>query len=153
MRPRSLALFAALAAVTALLGACGSGSSEDDYADSVNEITEVLRTDVEELSKDSKAVGDPQETADVYDRFADEFGQAATDAADLDPPEEISELHDAIVKDLMAMQKEAARAADEARSVPAADLVHVSSKLEVAEGGLARDIDAAIEHINEELQG
>jgi microcystin degradation protein MlrC len=152
MASRSWTPLLALAAVLALLGACGSNSDEDDYVDRLNQITEVLRKDVAQLSKDGKAVGDPQATAEVYDRFADEFGQAAADAAELSPPDQISELHHQIVRDLEAMQKEAARSADEARGVAAADLVHVRARLEVVEGRLAGDIDAAIEQINKELQ-
>jgi hypothetical protein len=139
-------------AATLSLIACDSNGEENDYVDSVNEITDVLRKDVSELSKDEKAVGDPQQTADVYEQFAAEFDQAASDAADLDAPEGISELHSQIVKDLQAMSAEASKAADEARAAPAADLVHISARLEIDEGSLAHDIDRTIDEINAELQ-
>jgi outer membrane murein-binding lipoprotein Lpp len=147
---RLLAAFAVLA-VLALVG-CNSNEDEQDYVDRLNEITEVLRDDVDQLSKDGKAVGDPQATADVYEGFAAKFGQAATDAAKLTPPDQISDLHDQIVKDLEAMRREAMRAADQVRALPATEIVHVRARLEIDEGRLANDIDTAIEEINNELQ-
>jgi hypothetical protein len=151
--PAVLRSLAALAALTALaLGACDSSSEESDYVDRLNDVTESLRGDVAEISDNSKAVGDPQLTADAYEKFAAEFGAAATQAAELDPPGQISELHDQIVRDLEAMEAEASKAAEAARASPAADLVHIQAKLEVDEGQLATNIDRTIAEINSELQ-
>lgn len=147
-----LATLAASAALAVGIGACDSNGEEQDYVDQVNEITESLRGDVEELSQDGKAVGDPQETADVYEGFAAEFEQAAKDAAELSPPGQIEDLHEKIVKDLEAMRDEATKAAEEARGSPAADLVHIRARLEIDVGSLAADIDKTIEEINAELQ-
>jgi hypothetical protein len=149
-RTRPLAVLAALAVLA--LGACDSSSEESDYVDRLNEITEGLRGDVAEISDNSKAVGDPQLTADAYEKFAAEFGAAATEAAALDAPGQISELHDQIVRDLEAMESEAAKAAEAARASPAADLVHIQAKLEVDEGQLATNIDRTIAEINTQLQ-
>ena len=149
----SRTLPAVVAVLVALgIGACDSNGEEQDYVDQLNEITESLRDDVDELSKDGKAVGDPQATADVYEGFAAEFDQAAKDAGELTPPGQISDLHEKIVKDLEAMRKEAADAADLARAAPAADLVHIRARLEVDVGSLATNIDATIDQINEDLQ-
>ena len=148
--PRLLAATAVLAALA--LAACDSNGEEQDYVDSLNDITEGLRGDVAEISKTSKAVGDPQLTADAYEEFAAEFGAAADDAGELEPPDKISELHEQIVRDLDAMEKEAITAAKEARASPATDLVHIQARLEVDEGALATNIDRTIQEINNQLQ-
>ncbi len=149
---RRLATLAAAAALAAGLGACDENGEEQDYVDSVNEITETLRDDVTELSNGSRATGDPEATARIYDEFAAEFGDAAMDAEALDPPEQIAEQHDRIVQDLNDMEREAAMAADVVRDAAATDIVHVSARLEIDVGRLASDIDATIEEINAELQ-
>jgi hypothetical protein len=149
---RRLTILAAIAALAAGLGACDSNDDEQEYVDRLNAITESLRGDVEELSKDGKAVGDPQETADVYDKFAAQFGQAAEDAVGLTPPSGIEDLHETIVMDLEAMRDESAKAADLARAAPAADLVHIRARLEIDVGSLAADIDKTIDEINAELR-
>lgn len=120
--------------------------------DRLNEITESLRGDVAEISKTSKAVGDPQLTADAYEKFAAEFGVAAEDAAELTPPGQIADLHDQIVRDLETMKDEATRAADQVRASPAADIVHIQARLEVQAGQLATNVDRTIEGINNQLQ-
>jgi outer membrane murein-binding lipoprotein Lpp len=148
---RSLATIAVAGALAVNVGGCGSNSDEQDYVDHLNGITDVLREDVAQLSKDSVAVGDPEETAKVYEGFAGEFEQAATDAGDLNAPDQISDLNDRIVKDLTSMQEEAARAAAEVRKVAATDIVHIRARLEIEEGRLASDIDRAIAEINDEL--
>jgi hypothetical protein len=156
MKPRvrrRVAIVGILALAAVAPAACGSGSEEDDYVDRLNEITEVLRDDVSQLSKDGVAVGDPEETAQVYDEFAAEFGQAAAEAAELEPPGEIADLHDRIVDDLESMEMEASNAAEAVRAGGADDIVHVSARLEIDEGRLAADIDGTIQEINAELSG
>jgi hypothetical protein len=149
---RSLATVAVTGALAMTAVACGSNGDEQDYVDQLNGITDVLREDVAQLSKDSKAVGDPEATAKVYEGFAAEFGQAATDAGDLNAPDQISDLNDRIVKDLTSMQDEAVSAAGEVRKVAATDIVHIRAQLEIQEGRLASDIDRTIAAINDELQ-
>ena len=148
-RLRSLVL--ALAATSALaVAACGTDTAENnDYVDQVNQVSTSLLSSVKSIPATG---GSPQQVSASLDQVSTEVGSAATELEDIDPPEEVADLHAKIISDLKTLQDEAKNAADEVAAGGAAGAVGVVTQFVGEANRIGAQIDTTIGEINQELQ-
>lgn len=107
---RLLTLAATVAAAGLLLVACGS-SANNDYVDSVNNVTSQLQSDVSQISNDA-TVKSPRQAADVFSQVAVKIDAAAADLENITPPDKVSNLHTRLVSEMKQLGSEAKGASD-----------------------------------------
>jgi hypothetical protein len=147
--PRYLVL-ALLAASALALAACDEDTAENnDYVDQVNEVSSTLLSSVQTLPASG---GSPQQISGALNQVADQVGTAATDLSEIDPPEDVADLHDRIVTDLNTLSDEATNAANEVKSGGAAAAAGVVGQFVVEANRIGAEIDSTITEINNVLQ-
>lgn len=152
MSSRALRLaLTVLAACAALaLPACAGDTAENnDYVDQVNQVSKELLSSVKSIPA---AGGSPKQVSASLDEVSAKLGTAASDLAEIDPPEDVASLHDKIVNDLETLQDEAKNAADEVAQGGAAAAVGVITQFVGEANRIGSEIDSTIAQINEELQ-
>lgn len=152
--PRLPALAAAACLAAALsLVACGDTEEKNDYVDSVNEVTSTLNSGLAEVSSQGTAVGSPEEAAKVFTDFSAQLDAASADLSEIEPPEEVTELHDRLVGQLDELSAEATNAADEIGAGGPAAVAGVAAGFIGEATRISAEADSTISEINSELQG
>jgi hypothetical protein len=141
-----------LAAASALaLTACDEDTAENnDYVDQVNEISERLQASVTEVT--SASGNDPATVGTTLETVAGEFQTAADDLSEVDPPEDVADLHDDMVEDIETLSTEAQSAADEVGQGGVAASVGALQQFATEATRLGTEIDTTISEINSKLQ-
>jgi hypothetical protein len=147
LRPALIAL--ALAAALGLVACDGDTAENNEYVDEVNAVSQQLLSSVQSLPAGG---GSPQQISTALDQVASDVGTAATDLSDIDPPEDVADLHEEIVADLETLESEATNAADEVAAGGAAGAIGVVGQFVAEANRLGAEIDSTISEINSVLQ-
>ena len=144
-------LAVALIAASALaLAACDGDTAENnEYVDQVNEVSSTLLSSVQSLPASG---GSPKQISSALDEVSTQVGTAATDLSEVEPPEDVADLHQKMVTDLNTLSDEATNAANEVASGGAAGAVGVVAQFVVEANRIGGEIDSTINEINSELQ-
>ena len=148
-RLRYLALALIAASALALAACDGDTAENNEYVDQVNEVSSTLLSSVQSLPA---AGGSPQQISSALERVSTDVGTAATDLSEIEPPEDVTELHDKIVTDLNTLKAEATNAANEVAAGGAAGAAGVVAQFVAEANRIGAEIDATITEINNELQ-
>lgn len=140
-----------LVAVAALgLAACDGDTAENnEYVDEVNAVSSQLLDSVSALPASG---GSPGQISSALDQVASQLGTAASDLSAIDPPEDVSDLHEDIVTDLQTLEDEATNAADEVQQGGAAAAIGVVGQFVAEANRIGAEIDSTISEINSVLQ-
>lgn len=148
-RLRLLTLALAVTSAVAF-AACDEDTAENnEYVDQVNQVSSTLLDSVESLPVGG---GSPQQVSSALEEVSSQLETASTDLAEIDPPEDVADLHDKIVTDLETLSSEATNAADEVSAGGAAGAVGVISQFVVEANRIGAEIDTTITEINSKLQ-
>jgi hypothetical protein len=141
-----------LVAVSALaLAACDGDTAENnEYVDQVNDVSSDLLSSVQSLPSTG---GSPAQISAALKTVSTEVGNAATEMSDIDPPEDVADLHEKIVTDLNTLEDEAVNASNEVAAGGAAGAVGVIAQFVAEANRIGAEIDSTITEINNELQG
>lgn len=106
-----------LVAASALaVAACGEDNEEkNDYVDQVNEVTTTLNEGLTEISSGAAATS-PDQAATVFADFGTELEAAASDLEGIEPPDDVTDLHDELVAKIKDLGATATNAADEIKA-------------------------------------
>lgn len=148
-RLRCLALALIAASALALAACDGDTAENNEYVDQVNEVSSTLLSSVQSLPATG---GSPKQISSALERVSTEVGAAATDLSEIDPPEDVADLHDKIVTDLNTLKDEATTAANEVAVGGAAGAVGVVAQFVAEANRIGGEIDSTITEINNELQ-
>jgi hypothetical protein len=149
--PRRVMIAALVAGATLLIAACGGSSSGDkDYVDSVNDVTSQLQSDLSQITG-GPSVNSPEQAADVFTNVADEVDAAAADLEDITPPDEVTDLHDKLVRDLKTLGADAKGAGDDIKAGGAAAAPGVLTRFVTEATRLEAEIKSTIDEINAKL--
>ena len=147
LRRLTLALIAASALA---LAACDGDTAENnEYVDQVNEVSSTLLSSVQALPA---AGGSPKQVSAALEQVASQVGTASTDLSEIEPPEDVADLHDKIATDMSTLSDEATNAANEVASGGAAGAVGVVAQFVAEANRIGAEIDSTIDEINNELQ-
>jgi hypothetical protein len=146
---RALTLTATLVLTGLLLGGCGS-SKNNDYVDSVNDVTSQLQSDVSEISSGAD-VSSPQQAATIFTQVSGKVDAAAAKLNDIDPPSQVAGLHQKLVQDLKTLGSEAKGAGDDIKAGGAAAAPGVLTHFVAQARQLDTEIKATIDEINAKL--
>ena len=143
-------ILALVAAATLGLAACDGDSAENnEYVDEVNAVSSQLLDSVSSLPA---GAGSPGQISSALNQVSKQVGTAATDLAEIDPPEDVADLHDEIVADLETLEGEATEAANEVKAGGAAAAIGVVGRFVAEANRLGAEIDSTISEINSTLQ-
>ncbi len=148
-RLRCLALALIAASALALAACDGDTAENNDYVDQVNEVSSTLLSSVQSLPASG---GSPQQVSSALEQVSTQVGTAATDLSEVDPPEDVADLHEKMVTDMNTLSDEATNAANEVASGGAAGAVGVVAQFVAEANRIGGEIDATIDQINSELQ-
>lgn len=143
-----------LVAASALaVAACGGDTEEkNDYVDAVNEVTTTLNQGLTEVSSGAAATS-PEEAATVFADFGDQLDTAASDLEEIEPPGDVTDLHDKLVAQTKDLGATATNAADEIEAGGAAAITGVATEFIAEATTASTEVDATISEINDTLQG
>jgi hypothetical protein len=148
-RLRCLTLALIAASALALAACDGDTAENNEYVDEVNEVSSTLLSSVQALPA---AGGSPQQVSAALEQVASQVGTASTDLSEIEPPEDVADLHDKIVTDMSTLSDEATNAANEVASGGAAGAVGVVAQFVAEANRIGAEIDSTIDEINNELQ-
>lgn len=153
--PRArLPIVAALtaAAVLALIACGGDNDEANDYVDQVNDVTSTLNTGLAEIGSQGSALASPADASRVFTDFSEQLQTAAADVSAISAPDDVSGLHDQLVKQLEQLSSEAKNAADEISDGGPAAIAGVATQFISEANSLSAAADATIAEINAQLQ-
>jgi hypothetical protein len=148
-RRRHLALALIAASALALAACDGDTAENNDYVDQVNEVSSTLLSSVQSLPATG---GSPQQISTALNDVSTQVGTASTDLSEIDPPDDVADLHDKIVTDLNTLSGEAENAANEVAAGGAAGAVGVVAQFVTEANRIGAEIDSTITEINNVLQ-
>ena len=150
-RLRCLVL-ALLAASALALAACDGDTAENnDYVDQVNEVSSTLLSSVQAAAREPAAR--PQQVSSALEEVSTQVGTAATDLDEIEPPEDVADLHDKMVTDLNTLSDEATNAANEVAAGGAAAAAGVVGQFVVEANRIGAEIDSTIDRDQQRAAG
>ena len=149
----ALAVSLLLCAAPATLAACGEDTDEqNDYVDEVNGVTMGLNDELNRIASAVTSVSDPQEAVDAFATLSDAVRSAGDELEAVDPPEDVAELHDQLVRQVERLAAEAGNAVDEVREGGPAAVIGVATGFIGETNRISSDIDGTLDEINSILQ-
>ena len=145
---RVLTVVIAIAAAAGIAAGCGNGE-QNDYVDQVNAIQQDIADAATEAG--SSAPSNPQEAADVGHQIADAFDQGAQDLADVDPPDEVADLHQQLTDELSSVADQINKAADTFESGNAQQAAQAAVELQQSVTTAQTEVNSLIDQINSEF--
>jgi hypothetical protein len=145
---RVLMVVVSLAAAAGIAAGCGNGE-QNDYVDQVNAIQQDIADAATEAG--SSAPSNPQEAADVGHQIADAFDQGAQDLQGVDPPEEVSDLHQQLTDELSSVAADINKAADTFESGNAQQAAQAAVELQQSVTTAQTEVNSLIDQINSEF--
>ena len=144
-------LVAFAAALTATV--CGEDTGEqNDYVDEVNAVTTDLNGELSRISSEVTSISDPAEAADVFARFSESLQSAAEEIGAIDPPDDVSDLHDRLADEVETLSAEATNVVDEIREGGPVAVIGVATGFIADANRISSEIDSTIDEINSTLQ-
>lgn len=142
-----------LVAASALaVAACGEDNEEkNDYVDQVNEVTTTLNEGLTEISSGAAATS-PDQAATVFADFGTELEAAASDLEGIEPPDDVTDLHDELVAKIKDLGATATNAADEIKAGGVASVTGVATEFITEATTASTEVDTTITEINNKLQ-
>ncbi len=141
-----------VAASAIAVAACGEDTEEkNDYVDQVNEVTTTLNQGLTEISSGAAATS-PDQAATVFADFGSELETAASDLEGIEPPEDVTDLHDKLVTEVKDLGATATNAADEIEAGGVASVTGVATEFITEATTASTAVDSTITEINNTLQ-
>ena len=145
-----LAKALAFVAVVAFVGGCGNGE-QNDYVDEVNQLQNELVANVSDAVAGSTP-STPKDAARIAGDLQQVFEDGAGSFAEVDPPEEVADLHQQLVDQIQAIADQVGEAEDAFTSGSAQQASEAAIALQNAGNEAQTDLDTIIDQINEQLQ-
>lgn len=141
----ALLVFSAL-----VLVACDGDTAENnDYVDEVNEVQNTLQNEIGSLTQ---APESPDQLVTFYEETRSKLEEAVAKLEDIEPPEDLGELHDQLVAEVQALADVITGAVDEIRQGGAAAIPGAVSQLATEGSRIQSEFLTTIDEINSKLQ-
>ncbi len=152
MRARAGTLLAVI--VAAALAGCGGGDGADgDYATALNRAQDTLLKRVTQLNERITATSTPAQDRATLQVYATAVDTAVRDLRAIDPPDDLSRLHQQFVGQVAEYGTVVRQARDRLSSGSVKSGLAVRSTLPAALQRIAQQLNATIEAINVKLRG
>lgn len=141
----ALLVFAAL-----FLVACdGDMAENNDYVDEVNEVQNTLQTEIGALAQTPES---PDQLVTFYEDTKAKLEEAVAKLEEIEPPEDLGELHDELVAEVQGLADLITGAVDEIRQGGAAAIPGAVQQLATEGSRIQSEFSATIDEINSKLQ-
>jgi len=136
-------------AATFFLVACGDNAEQNDYVDQVNEVQTTLESDISDLSQTPQS---PDELTSFYDDTVASLNEAATSLENIEPPDDVKDLHEKLISEVQDLSGVIQEAADSIKQGGAASVPGAVSQLATEGSQIQSQFSATIDEINSKLQ-
>src|SRR5262245_41745966 len=104
------------AAILSLLGAAGCGSDtkeSNDYVAAINKVQTDFANNVQKVGTSSEAGSDPAAAAKkTFNDLSDAIDKVIADLKDVDPPNDVKDLHNELISEMEEFNSQVGKAAD-----------------------------------------
>ena len=139
-----------LGAAALTLVACSEDTDEkNDYVDEVNEVQTTLQDEIANLAQTPRS---PEELVTFYDETVASLESAVASLEDIEPPDDVAELHDKLVTEIQGLADVISGAVDEIKQGGAAAVPGAVGQLATEGSRLQAEFSATIDEINSTLQ-
>jgi hypothetical protein len=147
LRPLAVALVAAAAL---FLVACGEDTAEkNDYVDEVNEVQNTMQSEISDLAQTPRS---PEELVGFYEDTVASLEAAVTSLEEIEPPDEVTDLHDQLIGEVQQLADVITGAIDEIEQGGPAALPGAVSSLATEGTRIQTEFSTTIDEINSKLQ-
>ena len=143
-------LLAVLIGAALALGACGSDDEANDYVEQVNEIQSRLVEDVTETVSEGPPA-DTEAAAEVAADLQSVFADTADELAAIEPPEDVADLHDELVRAIRGVGVRIGRAEQAFADGTPEQAARAARELQSATADLQSELRTLIDAINAQL--
>jgi hypothetical protein len=147
-----LALLAALALSLVAVGCGDDTASKNEYVDAVNKAQTDFAGAVSKIQADASSAS-PDQAKQVFDDLAGEVDKVVSDLEAVEPPEDVSDLHNQLVDQMGSFGDSIREAGDSIDGGDPQAIVEATTKFAQEVSKLGTDISKTIDEINQQLQG
>ena len=150
-RGRLAAFGLPLVVAGALIAGCGDSEEKNDYVDEVNELQLAYVEDVNQLVSGAPPTS-PNELGQVATDLAGLTEDLAVDIDSVEPPDEVTDLHEQLVDELKGVAAQIEDAEAQISSGNPQEAVQAATELQQATTDARTELDSIISEINSTLQ-
>jgi peptidoglycan hydrolase CwlO-like protein len=147
-----LALLAALALSLVAAGCGDDTAAKNEYVDAVNKAQTDFAAAVQKIQADASSAS-PDQAKQVFDDLAGEVDNVVSDLEAVEPPEEVSDLHNRLVDQMGSFGDSIREAGDSIDGGDPQAIIEATTKFSQEVSKLGTDISTTINEINQQLQG
>jgi Family of unknown function (DUF6376) len=148
-RLRLLTVALVSAAALFVVACDGDTAEKNDYVDEVNEVQSTLQSDISKLAQSPRS---PEQLVGFYEETVASLESAVDSLENIEPPDEVAELHDRLITEVQDLADVITGAVDEIEQGGAAALPGAVSQLATEGTRIQTEFSSTIDEINSTLQ-